>query len=404
MFAAPVASAPESAVAETAHYRIRAEASRSEAAEMGRVLEAAWPQFQEFFSATPELAEGQKLEVFFGATQDSFFARLRADGISPPQAGGYYSPKTRTAYLWRQPTIYNTRCLLIHETTHQFHYLAKTGNRSLPVTWYVEGLAEYLGRHTWDGENLSLGELPLVSLTDYSVKALAELDADGADLAGVVEGRVGGRPLWFALVRFLLTGAEGKYRKPFATLSKKLDRGAASPSLFGRAVGSPRKLEPVFREWLESEQEPWKQIFNEWEGIGPDRFKGTAGGSTVSACAVKGKVTRLIATLEIPEDGAWIGGVLLHHTSNDDYTTALCYGGKEIRVARRQGGKWVRLGSAPCPLPVAKDRLRFVLERNGEKVTLRVEGRRIGDYELPGQTLGLALQGSTIRYRDVIWQ
>ncbi len=397
----PVRAAPDLVTIETAHYRIHAEAARDDAEEMGRVLEAAWPQLTEFFGAEPKLTDGRRLEVYFGATQPSFFARLKADGINPPKAGGYYSPKTRVAYLWKQPTIYNTRCLLIHEATHQFHYLSNTRNRSVPMTWYVEGLAEYLGRHHWDGESLALGQLPLLSLSDYSRKALAE---DGTSMAEVVTGGGGDRPLYFAIIRYLLHAEGGRYVKPFRRLASKLDRGGASPKLFGQTVGSPRKLEKRFRAWLAGEQEPWRQIYNEWEGIGPGRFAGTAGGATVSTCAVKAPVTKLEATLEVPPTSGFIAGVLLHHTSGGDYTTALCYGGKVIKVARRQDNKWVKLGEFPCPKEATRGLIRFRVERTGGKVRLFVEDREIGTFDLPGSTLGLALQGSTVRYRNVTWE
>ena len=77
--------------------------------------------------------------------------RLLAAGVQPPAAGGYYHPSGRTAYAWRQPTIYFTRCLILHEATHQFHYLARTSNSVSLAFWYAEGLAEFLSRHYWDG-------------------------------------------------------------------------------------------------------------------------------------------------------------------------------------------------------------------------------------------------------------
>jgi hypothetical protein len=274
----------------------------------------------------------------------------------------------------------------------------------VPMTWYVEGLAEYLGRHHWDGKTLVTGQLPLLSLSDYSKKALASLDGDEVSLAKVVAGKGGGRPLYFAIVRYLLTGENGKYKKAFARLADKLDRGASSTAIFGQTVSSPRKMEKRFRAWLAEEQEPWRQIFNEWEGIGPGRFKGTAADYIVSTCAVKGPVTRLSASLEIPEAGSWIAGIQLHHTDGGDYTTALCYSGKEIRVARRQNHKWVKLGNYPCPKPAGKGLIRFRAERVGKQVRLFVEEGEIGTFELPGTTLGLALQGSTVRYRNVTWE
>ena len=379
------------------------------------MLEAAWPQLETFFGAAPTLGDGERLEVFFGASQASFFARLEADGIRPPDAGGYYAPKTKVAYLWRQPTIYNTRCLLIHETTHQFHYLSRTHNHSVGVEWYVEGLAEFLGRHTWDGEHLVIGALPLLSLSDYPQAASERLSSSEVDLQAVVDGEVSGRPLYFALVRYLVKGGGDRLFKRFKRLSRKLDAGGVSPKAFSQIVGSPRKLESAFLDWLRREQEPWRQIFNEWEGIGPGRFQGTAGGAIVTTCAVKGPALRLDATLEVPDEGSWVGGVLLSHVDGEgkdgaDYTTALCHGargregGRERRVVRRQGGKWVRLGTFPCPASRVPGRLHFALERRGQAVTLRVEGKTMGVFDLPSLTFGLALQGSTLRYRDVTWE
>ncbi len=73
-------------------------------------------------------------------------------------------------------------------------------------------------------------------------------------------------------------------------------------------------------------------------------------------------------------------------------------------MARRQNNKWVKLGNYPCPKPAGKGLIRFRLERVGEQVRLFVEEKAIGAFKLPGTTLGLALQGSTVRYRNVTWE
>jgi hypothetical protein len=402
--AAPTAAgATGLAVAESEHYRLEAETSKAEAEEMTRVLEAAWGEFESFFGATPELEEGERLAVFFGATRQSFAERLRADGSSVPKSGGYYSPKTRTAYLWRQPTTYYTRCLLIHEASHQFHYLARTKNRHLRVPWYVEGLAEYLSRHTWDGERLELGVLPVLSLKDFSAATSRRLENGNGLVASVVEGAEGGRAYYWALVRFLVNGEDGRWRKRFLALARKYDKGGSAVSLFTRNIGDPAKVEARLAEWIEGEQEPWCQIFNEWEGIGPGRFVGRAAPAIVSACRVKAPVSRLAATLEVPAAGGWTGGLLLHHAGKEDYSTAMALEGNVIRVVRRADGKWIRLAEKPCPAE-KNGRLRFLAVRDGDRVTLTVEGEEIGAFDLPGSHLGLAIQGCTIRYRDVAWE
>ena len=402
--AAGIRSAEDPVVVETEHYRIEAGFPAGEVEEMGRVLEAAWPQFAAFFGAEPTLAGDERLRVFVGATKEAFEARMRADGVTPPEAGGYYSPGNSTAYLYRQPTIYYTRVLLLHEATHQFHYRACTKNRHISHPWYVEGLAEHLGRHCWDGETLVIGALPVLSLADYAAAAKAKLDAANGDLRGFLEEGYDARPVYWALVRYLLLGEGGRNATKFRALMKRLDRGEIGRDIVFRTFGRSAPLGRKLSEWLAGEQEPWMQIYNEWEGTAPGRFRGTAPGAIVSLCRAKADLVRLRATLEVPGSGAWIGGLLLHHVDNGNYSTAMVYGTSEIRVVKREGDHWVTLATAALPEPKEPGLLRFEAVRQGGKVTLMVEGAEIGGFELPGSKLGLALQGSTLKFRDVSWE
>ena len=82
---------------------------------------------------------------------------------------------------------------------------------------------------------------------------------------------------------------------------------------------------------------------------------------------------------------------------------ALVYGGKEIRVNRRTGGKWVNLSKRAFPEPEEAGRIRFRAHRRESRVVLTVEGREMGAFDLPGTSLGLALDGCTLHFRDVEW-
>lgn len=162
-------AAPE--IVETEHYRFVSEGPRAEAEELGRVLEAAYAGFAAYFEAKPKLGKGERLSVKFFETRDAWAAALRAAGATPPDgAGGYYWTEDRTAYLYRQPTRYFTRSLLLHEATHQFQFLACTRNREPLAYWYKEGVAEHLGWNAWDGRELAIGVLPLVSLENYPAR------------------------------------------------------------------------------------------------------------------------------------------------------------------------------------------------------------------------------------------
>src|SRR5262249_40952046 len=92
----------------TAHYELYAETTQDRAAEMGRLLDAAFPAFQAWFKATPPLAGGA-LQVKLYASEARWAAALAADGIAvPEETAGYFSPTTRTAYLFDQPNPYYT--------------------------------------------------------------------------------------------------------------------------------------------------------------------------------------------------------------------------------------------------------------------------------------------------------
>lgn len=60
-------------------------------------------------------------------------------------------------WVTEQPSSYYRRHLLLHEGTHWF-MTRKYGRQGPP--WLMEGVAEWLGTHRWDGVNLSMGIIP----------------------------------------------------------------------------------------------------------------------------------------------------------------------------------------------------------------------------------------------------
>ncbi len=386
----------------SAHYQLHYEGARVDAEEASRVLEAAWPSFKAFFGAEPKLASEQKLTVRYYTSREAWAAGILRDGTKPPgSAGGYYWPGTKTAHLYRQPTQYFTRALLIHEAAHQFHFLGRTRNKGPKAGWYTEGVAEYLSWHQWDGRKLVLGVIPGVSLKDYPAVALQELEAPGFDLAAAVGGNAKvSRPLGWAIFRFLATGKAGKPLPGFATFCRKMDQGGQPFALFKKAFGRPAKLFPRFLSWLREHQSPWAQVFNQWEQIGPQAFRGHAG--VVSACRLKEPATTLGAVVELPaRKRRWRAGLLLHWTSADDYTVALVTKGGWIAIDRRLQGRWQRLARDRWPASESSTSRALRATREGPKVAFFLDGRRIGAWALPGSALGLALDNGDLRFRDV---
>lgn len=393
--------AEEVQLVETRHYRLHYVGSQANAQEAGRVLEAAWPAFQKHFGRAPRLGPDERLCVRFSATREQWQRGIRADGTHAPRgAGGYYWPRTRTAHLYRQPTAYFTRTLLLHEAAHQFHYLARTRNRAPRADWYTEGVAEHLSWHRWDGETLELGVVPGVSLKDFPAAALAELRASDFDMKLVIGGQIrASRPLAWALYTYFATGADGQPLKGFATFRRELDRGRRPAGVVRAQFGEAGRLHAGLVAWLAKSQSPWSQAFNEWEQTGRRRFRGHAG--VVTACRCKAGAQVIGATLEVPAAGRWRGGLLLHWTDADDYTVAMLDRWGGVQVNRRRGGRWKRLHRSRIRRSRSAASHDLVAVREGGGVSFWIDGDEIGAWTLPAGSMGLCVEACDLQFRDV---
>jgi len=389
LIACPLAAEP--LILKSAHYRVEWGGARGTGEEYSRLLEAAWPQYAEFFGAEPKLKKDEKLRVRYFTTRKRWVKALMADRAIPPgKAGGYYWPRTKTAYLFKQPTRSYTRTLLLHEAAHQFHYLARTKNNTPGARWYTEGIAEYLAEHFWDGETLELGVVQLVTLKDYPAKALEALDKGELVLDEKTPRSVG-----WALLRYLAT----KPHRRFKALRRKLDAGAVNS--FDKTIGRPKKVSPELARWLRDEQEPWAQIFNEWNGVGPKSIRGFA--NVVSMCRVKQPTDELAATLVIPKDGRFKAGLLLEFKGPKDYTIALLDQDGTLHIQRRREGAW-RILERHGSLVIPEKEVPFVAARSAKGVLFTVCGRTFGPWKFEGETLGLALEACDVTFTGLEWK
>ena len=181
----------------------------------------------------------------------------------PPQAGGYYAPQTHKAYIWAQPTEYFTRQVILHEATHQFHWLTATGNASPSAEWYYEGLAEYFGMHNWDGKRLQTGVIPAITLEDYPGAALKAYNEAAGDLMRMCSRA--GRPGDWALVHFLLKKHRAQFRSLAAKFDARQDASAAWAEVFGDGLAG---LSREFGDWLRSHAQPWRIVWTGWQQRG----------------------------------------------------------------------------------------------------------------------------------------
>lgn len=372
---------------QTTHYTLHFDGPRAEADEAVRVLESAYDQFQKFFKKKLKLAKGEKLVVRF--------VKELGDG----RQGGYYDPESKTARLVRQPTRYGTRALLIKQACHQYHFLARTGNKAPAAAWYTEGLAEYLAFHHWDGETLTLGVAPTVDPRDFPDKALKLAKDPAFNLQHFVEGQqhAESRALGWALCRYLVTEQAKKVQK----WARKMDGGNQPGPLFKKTFG--REMQAPFVKWLETQQQAWVQIHPEWQPVGPDALR--AFSPRVSACRPKGAIETLQVTLVAPPRGKrWKAGILLHYTSDEDYTVFLIDWGGFVDIKRRVGKSWKPIERGPGPPKPQNGLYKLQAFRKKGKVYVMIGNDGYGPWELPGNNMGLCIERCEVTFRTITWK
>lgn len=341
-----VCAAPEVALASsgsgldatTAHYVLHIEGfDEAEARNLAALAETAWQGFAAFFDA--EVAG--PFEVHVAADADGFAADLAAAGVGNPEgAGGYYDPGSGGAFLYRQPTAYYSRVLLLHELTHQYQGHV-SGLGGLPF-WYVEGVAESVGRHHWDGACLELRVRPLLSWEDAAADARAELD-DGAALADVLSGTDASRPIAQELVRML--SSDPAYAAAFAAWRAAVAAGevAADADSLAAAVGSVASLADALPAFVDADQEPMAPVYLDWIPQADDAALGFATYS--GAARVKQAVSGFAMHVEL-SDGA-VGTVYGYDPASGDLELALVDAGGGVSRFAVIGGQvaWDTIGA-----------------------------------------------------------
>ncbi|NUN48000.1 MAG: DUF1570 domain-containing protein [Candidatus Brocadiae bacterium] len=370
----------------TAHYDLYAETVDPE--EIGALLEEAWKQFARFFLAAPK----DRLRVEIYASNEAYQAALKRDKQGEIHSGGYYSPGTKIAYLWVQPSDYFTRQLILHEAAHQFHYLAATENKNTTAPWYAEGIAEYLGMHNWDGKTLKTGVVPAVSLEDYPAKALEQYEAIQEDLQAAATGTVAAdRPLAWAIVHWSVN------RRPreWAAFAADMNRGRPVRKSWEKAMGDMTPAwKKDFRDWLESHQQPLRIVWINWQERG-ELIEGRAAPGVIAGAVLKKPGPRLAVEI-VSRDGANSAGLMFHHAGKEDYWLLDILDGSQASIRHRLNGQWESRGAVKFEKRAGAPTAELV--RDGSASILKVNGTEIGRVEGSGEA-GPAFEGGRVVFR-----
>lgn len=370
----------------TEHYDLYAEAADGvdavDAGDIGRMLE----QFHALAAVAFGRAPEGRLRVELYADKSGFDRALKADDQGSVDAGGYYAPETKKAYLYVQPSEYYTRQLILHECTHQFHFLSSTRNKAPKAEWYIEGLAEYYGMHTWDGHTLKLGATPVMTLEDYPKRAAEHFEKDfHGDFRAVVTGTVKTHwPTSWAVVHFLMNNHPEEFRALARKLDDRADPTAAWDGVF---PGRTDELGKEFVAWLAKIRQPWEITFVAWQQWG-DRFEGKS--DTTGVALLKDTPTALAVGVEAAEgDGDVMPGLVFGYRGKDDYYAVQTLPNRNVRLVHRRGGRW--LPAVYFPAKARKGANDLALSRRGDKWTLSLNGAELASLEVEGRA-GLYVQ------------
>lgn len=396
-----------------AHYEIHSEGEPAEAEDWLRVLEAAWPQFTEYFEGQPRLKRDERMQVHMYNSHASYKAGCEADGVGYPGGGGFYAFKTSKAYFFRQPSAYYTRALLIHECAHQFHNRMH-GNREM-AGWYVEGVAEDLAQHAWDGRRLQLAIVAPISLENYPGQALdlisrSEFDLDKwKDDGGGID-----RPVGMHMVRLMRTHQSWEAR--FASARRRLDDGQRiDKSAWVAAFGSADRLESELVKHVRGNQQPFLVSFVDWDSRRADsvdgrmvyELRGSAPG-VVSAARTREEAQWLEFEVSFPAQGGRVGAQL-DWVATNDHTVLLVSGSGTAYVQRMVPDKgWVNLVN-PVAIPLKdgkrdwgtrKVRLERVSDAAGSlSAVVLLDGMELGRVGLRNTHFGPAFDSGVFDFR-----
>ncbi len=372
----------------TEHYDLYVE-GELDPVETGAMLEALHADLTDFFGKAPD----GPLRVEIYETQNRFLGALVRDRQPYESGGGLYGPTFEKVWLSIQPTDAYTRQLILHEATHQFHFLVATGNEFPSALWYTEGLAEFMGMANWDGHELEVGVIPAITVEDYPARARTRFEELGWDLQAALEDRVSaGQAGSWALVHFLANHDPKRFRDLGRRLERREKPTKAVEAVYGDVGPS---LVGDFRAWLERNRQPWEWRWNSWQQRG-DWIEGES--EVVAMSTLKETPRRLEVELQ-PVSGYLKGGLVFGYQAPEDFYMMTLWDDRSIRVVRRLGDEWLSIDQVKIDQPPGRDFL--AVEQSPDGVRLSANGKLVTVVEASGQ-VGLTVDGCTARFRPTV--
>jgi len=245
---------------ETEHYTIQSTATRPQAEEIGRVVEALHSAYAEFFRTDAPPAPLGKLQLKLFKDRKEFRRCNRVRGWTEafyrkPYCYQYYPAEAVNPYHW-----------MIHEATHQLNH--EVSGFKL-AQWLDEGIACHFSTSRFRDGSFDVGVIdpntyPVWWLSDMNLSGELERDVEAGEiipLRAIITGRDGPDINeffnlyylhWWLLVRFLFEHNNGQYLNGVLELTKEGGQLAA----FEEHIGPVDQVQAEWYEYVRRLQEP----------------------------------------------------------------------------------------------------------------------------------------------------
>ena len=240
------------------HYDFYLEGENLDPLDTAKLLEAAWKVKKEFFQACPPESERMRIEMY--DNREGYYSALNRDNLGQIDSGGYYWEGNKKAYLWWQSAgIEFSRYLLLHEAAHQFEHLCN--KKARVAKFWVEGIADFLGMHHWNGKSIKLGaSMNSHLLRDKAANALQTYENLNNNFADILQRNSYNYDESWGIVHFLMHQNKEKGRRLFNNMLKSNSLEDSWEKTF-KSKELQQDFHAEFIKWLTKMKECPKDIF-----------------------------------------------------------------------------------------------------------------------------------------------